>query len=74
MDKIIKSTENLDIRLDKYLIDHLDQTTRTQIQLMIDNGEILVNNKPTKASYKLRINDEVLIKFVEPKSKQNENS
>lgn len=67
MDKIINILEDVEIRIDKYLIDYLEEVTRTQIQLMIDNEEILVNNKPTKASYKLRANDEVLIKLVEPK-------
>ena len=66
MDKIIKVVEDVDIRLDKYLIEHLDDMTRTQIQQMITNLEILVNNKPTKPAYKLRSNDVILVKIVDP--------
>lgn len=66
MDKVIKITEDIDLRLDKYLIDIIEDKTRTQIQLMIENDEILVNNEPTKASYKLRKDDEILIIFEEP--------
>jgi 23S rRNA pseudouridine1911/1915/1917 synthase len=66
VDKIIKVVEDVDIRLDKYLIEHLDDMTRTQIQQMITNLEILVNNKPTKPAYKLRSNDVILVKIVDP--------
>jgi len=68
VDKLINIIEEVDIRLDKYLIDYLPEMTRTQIQQMIENEEILVNNKPTKPSYKLRVNDEVVVKYVEPKT------
>lgn len=68
MDKLINIIEEVDIRLDKYLIDYLPEMTRTQIQQMIENEEILVNNKPTKPSYKLRVNDEVVVKYVKPKT------
>lgn len=67
MDKVIKITENVDVRLDKYLIPLLPEYTRSQIQIMITNREILVNNEETKPSYKLRENDEVLIRYIDPK-------
>lgn len=66
MDKLIKISENVEERLDKYLIPYLPEYTRTQIQIMINNREILVNNDEVKPSYKLRSGDEVLIRYVDP--------
>ena len=48
------------IRIDKYLINEL-QYSRSKIQRMIDSGNILVNNKPTKNSYTLHLEDEITI-------------
>ena len=52
-----------DIRIDKYLIDILE-FSRSKIQKMIDNGDILVNNKNVKNSYIVRVDDEILVKDV----------
>lgn len=51
-------------RIDKFLLDRLPHTSRTKIQLAIDNQFILINRKPTKASYKVRPHD--LIQVVLP--------
>ena len=52
--------ENNDIgkRLDKYLGETTDYT-RSKIQKMIENGNILVNNNKVKSSYTLKENDNV---------------
>ena len=55
---IIKA--NSEERLDKYLANNTDYS-RNIISKMIDQGLILVNNKIEKASYKLRIDDEINI-------------
>lgn len=47
-------------RLDKYLIDKLD-LSRSKVQEMIEKELVLVNNKKSKNSYLLRINDSVKI-------------
>ena len=57
---MIISEENVGKRIDKYLSENLDYS-RTIIQKMIDNENIKVNDKKTKASYKLELNDTVLI-------------
>ena len=49
-----------EIRIDKYLIDKLDYS-RSKIQRMIKNGDILVNDKEIKNSYLLNINDKIYI-------------
>lgn len=62
--KIITVENELsDIRIDKYLIDILE-FSRSKIQKMIDNSDILVNNKKVKNSYIVRVDDEILIKEV----------
>ena len=51
----------VNIRLDKAAV-VLDKTiTRTKVKLLIENGDILVNQKKEKASYKLKLNDKVTI-------------
>ena len=49
-----------DIRIDKYLASKLDYS-RTTIDKMLKDDLILVNNKHIKPSYKLCINDEIII-------------
>ncbi len=67
MVKLVEVKENIDSRLDIYLTEIFNEYTRTQIKLMIENQEILVNDKETKPAYKLRKDDLITIKIVEPK-------
>lgn len=57
---MIIDTNDIGTRIDKYLTDNTDYT-RSKIQKMIENGNILVNNKKTKDSYKLKENDRITI-------------
>lgn len=57
---MIIDTNDIGTRIDKYLTDNTDYT-RSKIQKMIENGNILVNNKQTKESYKLKENDRITI-------------
>lgn len=52
------------VRIDKYLSDNTD-LTRSKIQKLIDDENILVNNKKIKNSYKVSNNDEITINVVE---------
>ncbi|MDD4388093.1 MAG: RluA family pseudouridine synthase [Bacilli bacterium] len=66
MDKIRLIVEtDIDQRIDKYLNLQLDNTTRSQIQLMIAARDIKVNNEEIKASYKPRKDDIIDILFKE---------
>ncbi|MBE6140016.1 MAG: RluA family pseudouridine synthase [Firmicutes bacterium] len=56
--KIIVENEN--IRIDKYLSEEINYS-RELITKMILNNYILVNNKSIKPSYKIKLNDEILI-------------
>ncbi len=48
-------------RLDKALVVLLPQFSRTQVQHLIDEGDVLVNDKETKASQKLNAGDQVYV-------------
>jgi len=58
MQVVISDTEN--IRLDKYLSEKLDYS-REFIQKLINEKLVLVNDKIEKASYKIVINDNIVI-------------
>jgi len=47
-------------RIDKYLSEITDYS-RSTIQKMLNEGHILVNNKPVKANYQIIENDEIII-------------
>lgn len=49
------------IRLDKYLAENIQDLSRTRIKELIKDKNILVNQKPEKVSYKLALNDEILV-------------
>jgi len=67
--QIINITEpNLIGRIDKILPTLITASTRSQIQKRIYNGNILVNSKMVKSNYKLRLNDKIEIKAVEPQT------
>ena len=57
-EKIIISNEKSGTRIDKFLAEEFD-LTRTRIQNLIKDENILVNGKKTKASYKIEENDEI---------------
>ena len=65
---IISDKEN--IRIDKYLseLDMLN-LTRSKIQKLIKTGNIKVNDKEVKESYKICLNDNIEINVVEESSK-----
>src|SRR5215510_14845496 len=52
-------------RLDAFLAEHIDGWSRSRLQRSIESGDILVNEKEVKASYKLRENDEIDIDLTE---------
>ncbi|MBE0675211.1 MAG: RluA family pseudouridine synthase [Bacteroidales bacterium] len=52
------------LRIDKYLAAKLEGASRTRIQAASDAGNILVNSKPVKPSYKVKPSD--LIQIVLP--------
>ncbi len=49
------------MRIDKFLANRLDNASRSRLQAAADAGNILVNNKPVKSSYKVKPHDDIQI-------------
>lgn len=54
------------LRIDKFLFDKLEQTSRNRIQTAAEAGFILVNGTSVKASYKVKPMDEISIVMPKP--------
>ncbi len=54
------------LRIDKFLVNRIENASRTKIQQAADAGNILVNNKPVKANYKVKPHDIVSIVMTYP--------
>ncbi|HEX8183271.1 MAG TPA: RluA family pseudouridine synthase, partial [Blastocatellia bacterium] len=53
-------------RLDSFLASHLLEVSRTRIQRAIEDGDVLVNQRAAKPSYRLRAGDQVEVDLPEP--------
>ncbi len=54
------------IRIDKYLFNHMPNVSRNRLQNACDAGNIIVNGKEVKSSYKVRPLDMIQIVLPEP--------
>jgi 23S rRNA pseudouridine1911/1915/1917 synthase len=54
------------VRVDKFLMDRLENTTRTKIQDTITNGRVIVNGATVKSNYKVKPLDVVSIMMPHP--------
>ncbi len=54
------------LRIDKFLMLRLPNSTRSKIQDAAKNGSILVNDKPVKQNYKIKPNDDISIVMPYP--------
>lgn len=63
----ILSAETIDKgkRLDAFLAGRIEGWSRSRLQKLIENGDVLVNGKEAKASYKLREGDEIDVDLTE---------
>ena len=55
------------LRLDKYLVDHMEHCSRNRIQTAADSGNILVNGVAAKSSYKVKPGDRITLVMPYPK-------
>ena len=55
-------------RLDAYLAARIDGWSRSRLQRLIDDGDVLVNAGTVKSSYKLRAKDEIEVELPPPLS------
>ena len=70
MYKYIVKNESQGKRLDRYVTEQNTEITRTAVQRLIDEKNILVNGKEQKASYKVNENDVVEVEIPEPKKNE----
>lgn len=54
------------MRLDKFLVDRLERTSRNRIQNAADNGYVKANGTPVKSSYKVKPLDVITIEMPYP--------
>ena len=52
-------------RLDAFLSEHIEDWSRARLQRLIEGGDVLVNGRPAKSSYRLRESDEIDVEFTE---------
>ena len=53
-------------RLDAFLNEKVDGWSRSRLRRLIDDSDVLVNGTGSKASYKIRENDEIDVELTEP--------
>ncbi|WP_370227139.1 RluA family pseudouridine synthase [Mesoflavibacter sp.] len=54
------------LRIDKWLMNKVENATRNKIQDAAKNGSIFVNGTPVKSNYKVKPNDQVRVLFQHP--------
>ncbi len=54
------------LRIDKFLMNFIEGTTRNRIQQSADSGQIWVNGNPVKSNYKVKPGDEIKVVLEEP--------
>ena len=52
-------------RLDAFLAEKIENWSRSRLQKLIDDGDVLVNQKTAKSSHKLRETDEIEVELTE---------
>lgn len=65
MEKIVVDEENM--RLDAYIAKKEEKLSRTMIQKLIEDGDVLVNGNTKKISYKVQAGDIIELNIPEPK-------
>lgn len=69
MSEIIEySCESSDsaVRIDRFIAGNQNDLTRSAVQNLIEQGKVLVNNKPVSKNYKLRSADRITVEIPEP--------
>lgn len=64
---IVTDENDESTRLDNYLSDLYENFSRSQLQKLIKDGNVLINDEIKKPSYKVRLGDNVAIKAAEEK-------
>jgi len=62
--RVVKGQQPL--RIDKYLMNFIENATRNKIQAAAKDGSVFVNDVPVKSNYKVKPNDYITVKFEYP--------
>ncbi|MEP6922924.1 MAG: RluA family pseudouridine synthase [Pyrinomonadaceae bacterium] len=62
------SEADSNVRLDSFLAQKIEDWSRSRLQKLIDDRDVLVNGKASKSSYRLCERDEIEIELVAPQS------
>jgi len=54
------------VRIDKFLMDRIPNTSRTRIQQIAKSNNLIVNGQPVKSNYKVRPNDDISVVLPYP--------
>src|SRR5919202_3192487 len=63
---ITVSDEAAGARLDAFVASRLGDVSRTRVQRAIEDGDVLVNERAAKSSYRVRAGDSIEIDLPEP--------
>ncbi|MBE5821086.1 MAG: RluA family pseudouridine synthase [Clostridiales bacterium] len=64
---MVLEVKESNIRIDKYISENIESITRNYVQILIEEGNILVNEKQIKPSYKVCFGDKIEINIPEKK-------
>lgn len=64
--KFIAGSGQSPLRVDKFLMNLVENATRNKIQKAAENGNIFVNDVPVKSNYKVKANDVVRVLMEQP--------
>ena len=67
MIRLVVEEQEDGLRLDAFLVNHLDGKSRNYCQKVIEEGTCLVNSKKSKGSYKVRVDDVIEYDLLEEK-------
>ncbi|PQL94885.1 RluA family pseudouridine synthase [Apibacter adventoris] len=59
------------MRIDKYLVNYIENSTRNKVQQTIKADNVLVNNSPVKSNYKVKPNDIISVVLAHPPKETN---
>lgn len=60
------------MRIDRFIAGNQNELTRSAVQNLIEQGKILVNDKPVSKNYKLRFSDHIMVEIPEPQTLNTE--
>ena len=64
--RMVADRGQVSMRIDKYMTEHLPNTSRNRIQRAADNGFVQVNGRPVKSNYKVKPLDVVTLMLDRP--------